>query len=104
MPALLSVTTARTSQPTAVSLSDLAVCCDTRRAFFARFWYARKNAAMQERIAYFQNLLAQFRKTATPEEFPAMASVYRAEIAVGVGGKEAKVYLWQLSSTKRADE
>ena len=25
-------------------------------------------------------------------------------LAVGVGGKEAKVYLWQLSSTKRADE
>ena len=25
-------------------------------------------------------------------------------LAVGVGGKEAKVYLWQLSSTKKADE
>ncbi len=34
----------------------------------------------QERIAYFQGLLAQFRITATPEEFPAMASGYRAEI------------------------
>jgi hypothetical protein len=34
----------------------------------------------QERIAYFQGLLAQFRITATPEEFPAMASSYRAEI------------------------
>jgi hypothetical protein len=37
-------------------------------------------AATQERIAYFQNLLAQFRIAATPEEFPAMASGYRAEI------------------------
>ncbi len=36
--------------------------------------------AMQERISYFQGLLAQFRTTATPEEFPAMASAYRAEI------------------------
>ena len=34
----------------------------------------------QERIAYFQQLLAQMRVTATPEEFPAMASGYRAEI------------------------
>jgi hypothetical protein len=34
----------------------------------------------QERIAYFQGLLAQFRITATPEEFPAMASGYRTEI------------------------
>jgi len=37
-------------------------------------------AAMQERIAYFQGLLAQFRITATPEEFAAMANGYRAEI------------------------
>lgn len=37
-------------------------------------------AAMQERIAYFQNLLAQFRLSATPEEFPAMSSGYSAEI------------------------
>jgi hypothetical protein len=34
----------------------------------------------QERIAYFQRLLAQLRVTATPEEFPAVASGYRAEI------------------------
>ncbi len=35
----------------------------------------------QERIAYFQRLLAQLRVTASPEEFPAVASGYRAEIA-----------------------
>ena len=34
----------------------------------------------QERIAYFQRLLAQLRVTATPEEFPAVASGYRTEI------------------------
>lgn len=34
----------------------------------------------QERIAYFQNLLAQFRMTARPEEFPLVAGGYRAEI------------------------
>jgi hypothetical protein len=37
--------------------------------------------ATQERIAYFSRLLAQLRVTATPEEFPAVASGYRAEIA-----------------------
>jgi hypothetical protein len=37
-------------------------------------------AASQERIAYFQSLLAQFRVSTSPEEFPAMASGYRAEI------------------------
>lgn len=36
--------------------------------------------ATQERIGYFQRLLAQLRVTATPEEFPAVASGYRAEI------------------------
>ena len=36
--------------------------------------------ATQERIAYFQRLLAQLRVTATAEAFPAMASGYRAEI------------------------
>jgi hypothetical protein len=36
--------------------------------------------AAQERITYFQRLLAQLRITATPEEFPAVASGYRAEI------------------------
>jgi hypothetical protein len=36
--------------------------------------------ATQERIAYFQRLLAQLRITARPEEFPAVASGYRAEI------------------------
>jgi hypothetical protein len=34
----------------------------------------------QERIMYFQRLLAQLRVTATPEEFPMVASGYRAEI------------------------
>ena len=34
----------------------------------------------QERIAYFQRLLAQLRVTATPDEFPLVASGYRAEI------------------------
>jgi len=37
-------------------------------------------ATTQERITYFQGLLAQLRVTATPEEFPAVASGYRAEI------------------------
>jgi len=36
--------------------------------------------AMQERIAYFQGLLAQFHTTATAEEFSALASGYRGEI------------------------
>ena len=36
--------------------------------------------ATQERIAYFQRLLTQLRVTATPEEFPAIASGYRTEI------------------------
>ena len=34
----------------------------------------------RERIGYFQDLLAQLRVTATPEEFPFVASGYRAEI------------------------
>jgi hypothetical protein len=37
-------------------------------------------SATQERIAYFQGLLAQFRIATTPEEFPAMASGYCAEM------------------------
>jgi len=37
-------------------------------------------AVTQERIAYFQQVLAQLRVTASPEEFPAVASGYRAEI------------------------
>lgn len=32
------------------------------------------------RIAYFEDLLAQMRVTAHPEQFPSMASGYRAEI------------------------
>jgi hypothetical protein len=36
--------------------------------------------ATQERIAYFQRVLAQLRVTATPTEFPFVASGYRAEI------------------------
>jgi predicted phosphoribosyltransferase len=38
-------------------------------------------AVTQERIARFYNLLAQLRVAATPEEFPAVAGGYRAEIA-----------------------
>jgi hypothetical protein len=34
----------------------------------------------QERIAYFQRVLAQLRVAASPEEFPAVASGYRTEI------------------------
>lgn len=34
----------------------------------------------QERIVYFQRLLAQLRVTARPEEFASVASGYRAEI------------------------
>jgi hypothetical protein len=36
--------------------------------------------ATQERIAYFQRLLSQLRVTATPEEFPVVASGYRTEL------------------------
>jgi hypothetical protein len=36
--------------------------------------------ATQERIAYFQRLLSQLRVTATPAEFPLVASGYRAEV------------------------
>ena len=34
----------------------------------------------QERIAYFQRLLAQLRVTSDPDEFPLVASGYRAEL------------------------
>jgi hypothetical protein len=37
-------------------------------------------ATTQERIAYFQRLLAQMRVAARPEEFHAMASGYKCEI------------------------
>ena len=37
-------------------------------------------AVTQERIAHFQRVLAQLRVTATREEFPSVASGYRAEI------------------------
>lgn len=37
--------------------------------------------AAQERITYFYRLLAQLRVTAKPEEFNAVASGYRAELA-----------------------
>lgn len=40
----------------------------------------RELQVTQERIAYFQNLLAQLRVTATREEFPFVAGGYRAEI------------------------
>jgi hypothetical protein len=34
----------------------------------------------QDRIAYFEDLLAQMRQAANPELFPSMASGYRSEI------------------------
>jgi len=37
-------------------------------------------AVTQDRVGYFQRLLAELRVTARPEEFPAVASGYRAEI------------------------
>ena len=37
-------------------------------------------AVTQERIAYFERLLAKLRVTARPAEFPSVASGYRAEI------------------------
>ncbi len=37
-------------------------------------------ATTQERIRYFSDLLSQLRLTATPDEFVAVASGYRAEI------------------------
>jgi predicted phosphoribosyltransferase len=37
-------------------------------------------AVTQDRIAYFQRLLAELRVTARPEEFPAVANGYRSEI------------------------
>ena len=37
-------------------------------------------AVTQERVAYFQRMLAQLRGTAAPDEFPAVASGYRVEI------------------------
>jgi predicted phosphoribosyltransferase len=37
-------------------------------------------AVTQERITYFERLLAQLRVTARPEEFRAVASGYRAEV------------------------
>jgi len=40
----------------------------------------RELEVTQERIAYFQHLLAQLRIAATAEEFPAVACGYRAEI------------------------
>lgn len=40
----------------------------------------RELAVTQQRIAEFQRILAQLRITARPQEFPAIASGYRAEI------------------------
>ncbi len=37
-------------------------------------------AVTQQRIAHFQQVLGQLRVTASPEEFPAVASGYRVEI------------------------
>jgi hypothetical protein len=40
----------------------------------------RELEVTQQRIVHFQRLLAQLRITATPEEFPAVATGYRAEL------------------------
>jgi hypothetical protein len=40
----------------------------------------RELAVTQERIAYFEQLLAKLRVSARPSEFPLVASGYRAEI------------------------
>jgi hypothetical protein len=40
----------------------------------------RELEGTKERIAYFEGLLAQLRVTASPDEFPLVASGYRAEI------------------------
>lgn len=37
-------------------------------------------AVTEQRIAYFLRLLAQLRVTSRPEEFPSVASGYRAEV------------------------
>ena len=50
----------------------------------------------QERIIYFQRILAQLRVTARPEEFPFVASGYRAEI--GKMQNEILEYLMRHSS------
>jgi hypothetical protein len=52
--------------------------------------------ATEERIAYLYRLLAQLRVTANPQEFPAVASGYRAEIARMQG--EVLDYLTRHSS------
>ena len=57
--------------------------------------------ATQERIGYFQNLLAQFRVTARPEEFPLVSGGYSAEIEKMQ--KEALDYLTRFAGeTARA--
>ncbi len=53
-------------------------------------------AVTQDRTAYFQRLLAELRVTARPEEFPAVASGYRAEIVRMQD--EVLVYLTQHAS------
>ena len=40
----------------------------------------RELDVMKERIDFFQSVLAQLRVASTPEEFPYVASGYRAEI------------------------
>jgi hypothetical protein len=40
----------------------------------------RELGVTQERIAYFQRLLAQLRVTSTPAQFPMVASGYSAEV------------------------
>ncbi|MFY9224493.1 MAG: hypothetical protein WAQ98_17600 [Blastocatellia bacterium] len=54
----------------------------------------------QQRIAYFQQLLAQFRVTARPEEFPILASSYISEIEIMQ--KEVMQYLSSHVSSNAA--
>ena len=53
-------------------------------------------AATKERIEYFEHLLAQLRVTSSPEEFPFVASGYRAELESM--NKDVVAYLTQHAS------
>jgi hypothetical protein len=58
--------------------------------------------AAQERITDFQRILAQLRVKATPEEFPAMASGYCAEMETMQA--EVMAYLMRHVSQPAASE
>ena len=57
-------------------------------------------AVTQDRIAYFEGLLAKLRVSARPSEFPSVASGYRAEIERMHG--EVLEYLTQHASETEA--